>query len=62
MLMDGTGRSSYSNGILFGFLDFGPNNKIAAMVPRINVWKGDMIKTYNSFHSLGSGSFGKRPT
>ncbi|KAJ1276115.1 hypothetical protein BS78_05G189400 [Paspalum vaginatum] len=40
-------------------LDFG-DRQVRGGIPRIGVWKGDMIKLYSQLDSVGSGQYGSR--
>ncbi|KAL6646678.1 hypothetical protein ACP70R_015755 [Stipagrostis hirtigluma subsp. patula] len=64
----GTGRKSKSLGGCIYFLavvyldhvDFG-SRQVQGDIPRVNVWKGDMIKCYSELDELQDGVYGKRP-
>ncbi|CAL4930323.1 unnamed protein product [Urochloa decumbens] len=42
------------------FVDFGPR-RVSNAIPRISVWKGNMIRTYSNFDLKSRGQFGFRP-
>ncbi|CAL4999170.1 unnamed protein product [Urochloa decumbens] len=42
------------------FVDFGPR-RVSDAIPRISVWKGNMIRTYSNFDLKSPGLYGFRP-
>ncbi|CAL4975410.1 unnamed protein product [Urochloa decumbens] len=42
------------------FVDFGPR-RVSNAIPRISVWKGNMIRTYSNYDLKSPGQFGFRP-